>query len=95
MLVERTNRRIFNVDRSIGMVVAGKIPDGRHLMSHARHEATKFLKDFALPISGRTLADRLSLYLNAYTLYNAVRPFGSTEIVASYTEDEGFGLYML
>ena len=77
------------------MVISGKIPDGRHLMSHARSEATKFYKDFIIPISGRTLADRLSLYLNAYTLYNSVRPFGSCEIVSSYTPDEGFGLYML
>ena len=95
LLVDRTHRRIFNVDQSIGMVVCGKIPDGRHLMTHARTEATKFLKDFSLNISGRTLADRLSLYLNAYTLYNSVRPFGSTEILASYTEDEKYGLYML
>ena len=95
LLVEHTNRRIFNVDKAIGMVVAGKIPDGRHLMSHSRTEAAKFLKDYALPISGRTLADRLSLYLNAYTLYNSVRPFGCTEIIASYSPDEGYGLYML
>lgn len=77
------------------MVVCGKIPDGRHVMNYARHEANKFYKDFYVPISGRTLADRLSLYLNAYTLYNAVRPFGSAEIIASYSKDEGFGLYML
>ena len=37
----------------------------------------------------------MALYLNAYTLYNAVRPFGSAEIIASYSKDEGFGLYML
>lgn len=60
------------------MVITGKVPDGRHLMIHARSEAVKFYKDFALPISGKTLADRISLYLNAYTLYNSVRPFGST-----------------
>ena len=77
------------------MVFAGKIPDGRHLMSHARSEATKFIKDFSLPIPGKTLADRLALYLNAYTLYNSVRPFGSIEIVASHSEDEGYSLYML
>ena len=47
-------------------------------MNYARSEANKFFKDFYVPISGRTLSDRLALYLNAYTLYNAVRPFGST-----------------
>lgn len=77
LLIERTNKRIFNVDRSIGMVVGGKIPDGRHLMSYARKESAKFFKDFNISLSGRGLAERLSLYLNAHTLYNSVRPFGS------------------
>lgn len=77
------------------MVVGGKIPDGRHLMSYGRNEAHKFQKDFEVPISGRTLADRISLYLNAHTLYNSVRPFGSTEIIASWDKLDGYGLYML
>ena len=77
------------------MVITGKFPDGRHIMTHARSEAVKYLKDFSIPISGKTLSDRISLYLNAHTLYNAVRPFGSTEILASYDSHSGFGLYML
>lgn len=95
LLVDHTNKRIYNVDRAIGMVIAGKIPDGRHLMTYARNEASKFFKDFSVPVSGRTLSDRLSLYLNAHTLYNAVRPFGSAEIVASYDKLDGFKLFML
>jgi 20S proteasome subunit alpha 7 len=94
-MLEHTNPRIFNVERSIGLVVAGKIPDGRHIMTHARTEAAKFLKDFSVPISGKTLSDRISLYLNAHTLYNAVRPFGSVEIIGSYDATNGYGLYML
>ena len=69
------------------MVVNGKVPDGRHVMTYARNESNKFFKDFYVPVTGRTLCDRLSLYLNAYTLYNAVRPFGSQEIIASYSKD--------
>ncbi len=95
LLVENTGKRIYNVDKSIGMVLAGKIPDGRHIMSYARSECNKYFKDFSVPISGKTLSDRLSLYLNAFTLYNSVRPFGSTEIIASYDKLDGFGLYML
>ena len=37
LLVPKTNRRIYNVDKSIGIVIAGKIPDGRHLMTYARN----------------------------------------------------------
>lgn len=87
LLVEKTNRRIFNIDRHIGVVLSGKIPDGKHLMNYGRQESAKFFKDFVIPISGKTLTDRLALYVNAHTLYNSVRPFGSTEIIASYTKD--------
>ncbi len=52
------------------MAINGKVPDGKHVMSHARHESAKFFKDYDVFIGGRTLANRLSLYLNAYTLYN-------------------------
>ena len=77
------------------MVVGGKIPDARHLMTYARKECNKFFKDFCVPITGKTLATRISLYLNAYTLYNSVRPFGSSEIIASYNKDDGYNMYML
>lgn len=78
LLVAGTHRRIFNVDKHIGMAVCGKVPDGRHIMSYGRNECQKYIKDYDVDISGKTLANRLSLYLNAYTLYNSVRPFGST-----------------
>ena len=95
LLVPGTHRRIYNIDKHIGMAVNGKIPDGRHIMNYGRSESNKFTKDYDVEISGRTLSDRIALYLNAYTLYNSVRPFGSSEIVASWNEDEGYGLYML
>jgi 20S proteasome alpha/beta subunit len=44
MLVEGTNRRIYNIEKNIGMVVGGKIPDGRHIMNYARGESAKFFK---------------------------------------------------
>jgi len=93
--VDGTNPRIFNVAKHVGMVVNGKVPDGKHIMNYGRQESHKFLKDYDVQIGGRTLANRLSLYLNAFTLYNEVRPFGSTEILASWNLDEGYGLYML
>lgn len=95
LLVQGTHKRVFNVDRHLGMVVNGKVPDGRHIMNYARNESKKFMKDFEIRIGGKTLANRLSLYLNAYTLYNSVRPFGSSEILASWSDDEGYNMYML
>lgn len=95
LLVEGTNRRLYNVDDKMGVAVCGKIPDGRHMMDYARDEAKKYLKEFDYPMTGKSLAGRLGLYKNAHTLYNSVRPFGSTEIIASYDEYDGLGLYMV
>ena len=83
------------MDEKIGLAICGKIPDGRHIMDYARNEAKKYGKEFDYPVTGKSLADRLGLYKNAHTLYNSARPFGSTEIIASYDEFEGLGLHMV
>jgi len=36
LLVDHTNRRIYNVDASIGLVIGGLIPDGRNILHRAR-----------------------------------------------------------
>lgn len=36
MLVEGTNRRVYNIDKRVGMAIAGRIPDGRHMVYYAR-----------------------------------------------------------
>jgi 20S proteasome subunit alpha 7 len=36
LLVEGTNPRIFSVSKHIGMAVNGKVPDGKHIVTHAR-----------------------------------------------------------
>ena len=51
--VDGTNRKIHNVDSHIGLVMAGKIPDGRNILSRARLEANEYTKNFAIPMSGR------------------------------------------
>lgn len=52
MLVEGTNRRIYRIDKKIGMVVGGRIPDGRHIVGYARGESNSYEKDFDTPIKG-------------------------------------------
>lgn len=41
------------------------------------------------------LNDRISMYMHAYTLYSAVRPFGCSAIVGSYDEADGPVMYMV
>lgn len=42
----------------------------------------------------QVLADRVSQYVQAYTLYSSVRPFGVSGLIATHDRN-GFGLYMV
>lgn len=87
------NKRIFNIDRHIGMAVAGILADARQIVDVAKQEAANFRSDFGLPIPVKFLADRVSMYIHAYTLYSAVRPFGCSVLLASYDETDGPQMY--
>nr|ACI69938.1 Proteasome subunit alpha type-3 [Salmo salar] len=41
------------------------------------------------------LSERVAMYVHAYTLYSAVRPFGCSFILGSYDQDDGPQLYMV
>lgn len=60
------------------------IPDGRHFIERARDEARSWRDTFKTPIATSDLASRMGGYLQAYTLYQSVRPFGITAIVGGF-----------
>lgn len=60
------------------------VPDGRHFIDRARDEARSWRDNFKTPIPTADLAARMGGYLQAYTLYQSVRPFGITAIVGGY-----------
>ena len=67
--------------------MAGLIADARALAETARTEASNYRADYNAPIPARHLADRLGMYLHAYTLYSFVRPFGCSVMMAACDED--------
>jgi 20S proteasome subunit alpha 7 len=69
-----------NADSS-AQVSSGLLPDGRHFVSRARDEAANWRQFYKAPIPMSSLADRMGSYVQAYTLYSSVRPFGVTAIV--------------
>ena len=96
LLVEDGNRRIFNVSTSIGLLICGKVPDGKDCLRRAREEATSYRNNFGIEISLRTLVDRLANYIHAHTIYNAYRPYGSAIVLAGYNDaSDKFELYMI
>ncbi len=71
----------------LSKVCAGLVPDGRHFVSRARDEASAWRKMYKAPIPTAALASRLGSYVQAYTLYSSVRPFGVTAIVGGWDSE--------
>ncbi|SLM33484.1 proteasome component c1 [Lasallia pustulata] len=87
LLKPGANKRIATVDRNVGVVSSGLIPDGRHFVSRARDEASSWRSTYKNPIPVAALASRLGGYVQAYTLYSSVRPFGVTAIVGGWDSE--------
>ncbi|GBC53813.2 N-terminal nucleophile aminohydrolase [Rhizophagus irregularis DAOM 181602=DAOM 197198] len=94
LLVPGSNRRIQTVDTHIGVATAGLLADGRHIINRARDEAESHRDIFKTQIPGKTIADRVGQYVQMYTLYSSVRPFGSSVIIGT-VDKEGPQLYMI
>ncbi|RQM07251.1 hypothetical protein DH86_00000971 [Scytalidium sp. 3C] len=89
LLKPGANKRIATIDRHMGVVSSGLVPDGRHFVSRARDEAQNWRQVYKTPITTGDLANRMGGYLQAYTLYSSVRPFGITAIVGGFdAQDE-------
>jgi len=84
LLKQGANKRISTVDRNMGVVSSGLLPDGRHFASRARDEAAEWRRFYKSPIPTSALANRMGSYVQMYTLYSSVRPFGITAIVGGW-----------
>jgi 20S proteasome subunit alpha 7 len=87
MLEPSSNRRIQILEKHVGMVGAGLGPDARQLANRARQEAQHYKSTYGTAISGKMLSERLSLFVHQYTLWNPVRPFGVTTMIAAMDRD--------
>ncbi|KAI9011076.1 hypothetical protein HDU85_004648 [Gaertneriomyces sp. JEL0708] len=94
LLIPKSNKRIQTVDRHIGIATAGLLADGRHLVNRARDEAQNYRDTYRQIIPARMIADRVAQYVQAYTLYSSVRPFGISAIVGVMDRD-GPAMYMV
>lgn len=88
------NKRIFNIDQHVGMAVSGIISDARQIAETARSEAASYKAQYGVGIPLKYLNERVSMYMHAYTLYSAVRPYGCSVLLSAY-ETDGPVLYMI
>ncbi|CCJ29031.1 unnamed protein product [Pneumocystis jirovecii] len=94
LLIPGSNKRIYTVDEHIGVAIAGLNTDGKHFIDRAREEARNWRDIYRTPILSSSLTDRMANYMQLYTLYSSVRPFGTSCIIASI-EDNIPKLYMI
>jgi len=94
LLVPGANRRIQTIDRHIGLASSGLLADGRHIANRARDEAANYRDNYRELAPLKELSDRLSLYVQAYTLYSSVRPFGCSTILGG-VDKNGPSIYVI
>jgi len=94
MLEPGSNKRIFSVDRHCGLTFAGLAADARQLVNRARSEAKNYKSFYGDIIPSKVLNDRIAGFMQAYTLYASMRPFGVSVILASWDKD-GPSLYSI
>ena len=95
LMVPGSHKRIFGVDRHAVLTSAGLIADGKHLANRARDEANNFFDTYKQKAPIKTIAERLALYVQAFTLYSSVRPFGESAIVGGVDAERGPQLYVI
>ncbi|EJF56596.1 20S proteasome subunit [Dichomitus squalens] len=94
LLVPEANRRIQTIDKHIGLASAGYLADGRHVSNRARDEASSFRENYRAPATLQYVVDRVGLYVQAYTLYSSVRPFGCSTIIGG-VDKHGPALFVI
>ncbi|KAI9503053.1 putative proteasome subunit alpha type-7 [Coemansia sp. RSA 1358] len=94
LLVPHSNRRIMTAGKYIGVASAGWMSDTRHLVKRVRDEARSYNDVYKTKIPASIIAERLGMYVQAYTLYSSVRPFGVSTLLACMDRN-GPQLYMV
>lgn len=69
--------------------VAGLISDARQIVETARTEASNYRSQYGVPVPLKYLNERVSMYMHAYTLYSAVRPYGCSVVMGTWSDYEG------
>jgi 20S proteasome subunit alpha 7 len=95
LLKRHVNRRIETVDLAAGLACTGYLPDIRAVASRARDESLTHRETFEDGMSVAQLAERLALFMHAYTLYASVRPFGVGALLCGLDARDQPRLYLI
>ena len=91
LAVHGSIEKIFQIDDHIGVAASGMMADTRILVERMRVEAQNHRRLYGEPVGVRTLAKGVCDFIQDYTQYGGVRPFGASLLIAGM--DSVLGLY--
>jgi len=94
MIEPGSSKRIHVTDKHSGLASAGLVADARQLVHRARAESNNYRQFYGDAIPGHLLCERIANFMQVYTLYGAVRPFGCSVLLAS-VDKKGPQLFMV
>lgn len=86
---------IHAIDEQVFISFCGSRPDGLCLVDRARTEACNWKSQYGTTINAEVLTSRLALYVNQFTEYLYLRPFGASFFIGSFDEKQGSQLFSL
>lgn len=83
---KKGNKKIHQIDESLGAASAGLIADGRVLIDQARTEAQSYRISYEEPIDVRSMAEKVGDHMQKHTKYGGLRPMGVSFLIGGYDE---------
>merc|ERR1719463_987320 len=68
------------------MCIAGLVADARLVVQRARDEVKNWMQPYKETIPPNILAERMGMFVHAYTLYWSIRPFGCSVLLGCVDE---------
>ncbi len=84
LIMARSIEKIYEVDNHIGAATIGLVADGRKLIEQARLQAQRHRLSFDEPCSVKQIVYDTSSYMQIFTQYGGIRPFGVTVLLTGY-----------
>jgi proteasome alpha subunit len=81
--------KIFQIDDHIGVAASGMMADTRILVERMRADAQTNRRLYNEPVGVRTLAKGICDFIQDYTQYGGVRPFGTSLLIAGMNSVAG------
>ena len=87
LIMPRSIEKVYQIDDHIAAATIGLVADGRKLIEQARLEAQRHRLIYDEPITIKQLVFEMSSYMQIFTQYGGLRPFGVTLLLAGYDKE--------